>query len=167
MKIYVRFLATMLLLGLTISCANQKIANANSDLKYKIERIEYSTSPCFGTCPQFKFEIEKDRKAIYTAVRFNLSKDYSQESPEAIFEGKIDENTYNSLVKKLNDMDFPTLQNRYKVQWTDAQTGTLKITYDNGKVKEISDYGKRGTPELIEIHQLFLDLRESQNWVKR
>lgn len=147
------------------SCSVNKV-EASKDLKYNIERIEYFTSGCFGTCPQFKIEIDKDRKAVYTAKRFNLSQDFSAPSPEGVFEGVIDEAAYNSIVRKLNDMDFPALQDRYKVEWTDDQTGNFKITYDGGKEKVITDYGLRGTPELVEVHKMFLELRGSQDWEK-
>lgn len=154
-------------LGLLVSCVTNKTNDSNTGMKYNIERIEYFTSACFGTCPQFKIEINKDRNAVYTAVRFNLSQDFESESPEGIFTGKINKDDYNLIVKKLNDMDFPMLQDRYKVDYTDAQTANLKIVYDGGKEKVITDYGMRGTAELQEIYKLFLDLRGSQDWGKK
>lgn len=159
MRKYLCFL--VMSLGLLVSCGANKTTSADAGMKYDIERIEYFTSGCFGTCPQFKIEIDKNRKAVYTAKRFNFSQDFSAESPEGVFEGVIGEKDYNTIVKKLNDMDFPALKDRYTVEWTDDQTGNLKITYDGGKEKVITDYGMRGTPELKEIHQLFLELRRS------
>ncbi|SMC41799.1 DUF6438 domain-containing protein [Moheibacter sediminis] len=167
MKRYVTLLIYMMTFGTFISCGTNKTNDSNAENKYKIERIEYFTSACFGTCPQFKIEIEKDRKAVYTAVRFNFSQDFDSQSPEGIFTGKINEQDYNLILKKLNDMDFPVLQDRYKVDYTDAQTGNLKITYNGGQVKSITDYGMRGTPELQEVYELFLELRESQDWVNK
>lgn len=161
MKKYLGLFVGVLGLVLMGACSSNKASGSDSsaDLKYKIERIEYFTSACFGTCPQFKIEIDKDRKAVYTAKRFNMSQDFEAPHPEGVFEGVIDEATYNSILKKLNDMDFPNLQDRYKVDYTDAQTGNLKIIYDGGKEKVITDYGMKGTPELVEIHKVFLDLR--------
>lgn len=166
MKNYVCVLIGVMALGVLCSCSTNKAGDADAGIKYNIERIEYFTSGCFGTCPQFKIEIEKDRKAVYTAKRFNMSQDFSAPSPEGVFEGVIDEATYNSILKKLNDMDFPTLQDRYKVEWTDDQTGNLKIIYDGGQEKVISDYGMKGTPELQDVYDLFLGLRNNQDWKK-
>lgn len=168
MKKYLGALVGVLGLVLLGACSSSKASEvaSSADLKYKIERIEYFTSGCFGTCPIFKIDIDNDRKAVYTAKRFNMSQDFSAPHPEGVFEGVIDEATYNSIVKKLNDMDFPTLQDRYKVEWTDDQTGNLKIIYDGGKEKVITDYGLRGTPELEKIHKMFLDVRTNQDWKK-
>ena len=38
---------------------------------YDIEKIEYSTTMCFGTCPVYQIKINKDKTAIFNAERFN------------------------------------------------------------------------------------------------
>lgn len=156
----------MMILGFLVSCEATKKTETSSKMKYDIERIEYFTSVCFGPCPQFKIEMDKNREAVYEAIRFNFSKEFGSPSPEGTFKGKISEKEFDQILKKLNEMDFPTLQNNYKVNYTDVQTANLKIIYDGGKEKIITDYGMMGTPELIEIYQLFLELRENQNWEK-
>ena len=160
------FFLGILIFAFLFSCEPAKKTASNTNLKYDIERIEYFTSVCFGTCPQFKIEIDKNREAIYEAIRFNFSKEFGSPSPEGSFKGKINENDFDLLLKKLNEMDFPALQDNYKVNYTDVQTANLKIVYDGGKEKIITDYGMMGTPELIEIYQLFLELRENQSWEK-
>ncbi len=173
MKKYINILIGIVTLIFVASCSKNHAINEDNNsgsnsvtLKYDIERIEYSASPCFGMCPQFSIEIDKDRKAIYTAKRFNFSKEWTgtENDLEGVFEGVIDESVYNVIVELLIEMNFPALNERYAVQWTDDQTGNIKVVYDSGKVKEISDYGMRGTPELVEFHKLFLKLRENQNW---
>lgn len=150
-----------------VSCStNKNISRSDTGMRYDIERIEYFTSACFGICPQFKIEIDKDRKAVYTAIRFNFSQDFEALSPEGTFKAVIHERDYDLLLKKLNDIDFPTLQDDYKVGYTDAQTANLKIFYNNGQIKSMKDYGMRGTPELEEIYQWFSDLRKNQDWEK-
>lgn len=164
MKNYGFILAGTMAFVFLISCSTQKAKDLNTTMKYDIERIEYFTSACFGPCPMFKMEINKDRTAVYNAIRFNFSKEFDAPHPEGTFTGKVKEEDYNLIVQKLNDIDFPMLEDRYRVPYTDAQTGNLKIIYDGGKEKVITDYGMRGTPELEEIYQLFLDLRTSQDW---
>lgn len=156
----------MMILGFLVSCEATKKTETSSNMKYDIERIEYFTSVCFGPCPQFKIEMDKNREAVYEAIRFNFSKEFGSPSPEGTFKGKINEKEFDQILKKLNEMDFPTLQNNYKVNYTDVQTANLKIIYDGGKEKIITDYGMMGTPDLMEIYQLFLELRENQSWEK-
>src|SRR5690606_31812581 len=160
------YLVGMMILGFLFSCEASKNADLNTNMKYDIERIEYFTSVCFGTCPQFRIEIDKDREAVYEAIRFNFSKEFNSPSPEGTFKTKISENEFQLIFKKLIEMDFPVLQDSYRVPYTDAQTANLKIIYDGGKEKTITDYGMNGTSELKELYQLFLELRENQNWEK-
>lgn len=164
MKNYRFILAGMMAFVFLISCSTQKATDTTTSMKYDIERIEYFTSACFGMCPQFKMEINKDRTAVYEAVRFNFKQDFEAPYPEGTFTSKISKQDYDSLIQKLNSMDFPMLEDRYRVPYTDAQTGNLKIIYDGGKEKVITDYGMRGTPELEDIYELFLDLRTNQDW---
>lgn len=152
--------------GIVFSCEATKKTTSSTNMKYDIERIEYFTSVCFGTCPQFKIEIDKNREAVYEAIRFNFSEEFGAPSPEGTFKGEISKNDFDLILKKLNEMDFPALQDNYRVNYTDVQTANLKIIYDGGKEKIITDYGMMGTPELKEIYQLFLELRENQNWEK-
>jgi hypothetical protein len=64
----------------------------------------------------------------------------------------------------LKQIGFERLKKSYAVRWTDDQTGTLTITYNNGKIKKISDYGMRGTHGLRYLYGLLISLRTNQNW---
>jgi hypothetical protein len=80
------------------------------------------------------------------------------------FKGKILQANYDELIGLLNYLDFPSLKDSYAVNWTDDQTSVLKITYNNGKVKEIKDYGLIGTLGLSRVYSILFDLRENQQW---
>lgn len=160
------YLIGMMVLGFLFSCEASKNTELNTNMKYDIERIEYFTSVCFGPCPQFRIEIDKNREAVYEAIRFNFTKEFNSPSPEGTFKTTLNENEFRLILKNLNEMDFPALQDSYRVEYTDVQTANLKIIYDGGKEKIITDYGMMGTPELKELYQLFLELRENQNWEK-
>lgn len=123
---------------------------------YNIQKIEYKTTMCFGTCPVFNLTIYSDRSAKYDALKFN--------KPNGVFNGTIDTKTYSELVGLLNYIDFPTLKDNYSVNWTDDQTCTLKITYDNGETKTITDYGKIGTYGLDRAYNILFSLRQNQKW---
>jgi hypothetical protein len=56
------------------------------------------------------------------------------------------------------------LQNNYAVNWTDDQTCTLTITYNNEQTKTITDYGEIGTNGLRIIYDRLFALRKNQKW---
>lgn len=56
-------------------------------------------------------------------------------------------------------MDFTNLEKDYAVGWTDDQSCTLKIVYDNNKTKVIEDYGLIGTFGLKKLYQQLFELR--------
>jgi hypothetical protein len=124
---------------------------------HKIERIEYDRHGCFGECPAFKFDIKSDRNTEFVAVAFNKGK-------KGKFRTKLNSVTYDQLVSLLNYINFVRLDNDYSTGATDLAGAKLTITYDGGKVKNISDYGFRGPFGLQAVHQKFLELRENQHW---
>lgn len=130
---------------------------------HKIEKIEYATTGCYGTCPIFKLSINSDKTAKWDAVEYN---DIDKQEWKGKFQTVIAQDKFEELTNLLNYIDFETLKDRYAVNWTDDQSSILTITYDNGKVKSISDYGLIGTFGLDRIYQLLFELRENQKWTK-
>ncbi len=128
----------------------------NSSASHHIEKIEYSTSRCYGTCPVFSLSIDNTRKASYNAEMYN--------DTTGKFSGTIDTMHYNKIVTLLNYINFTRLRDDYQVNWTDDQTCTLTVTYDGGKTKKISDYGEIGTHGLSMLYGLLFDLRKNQRW---
>lgn len=137
------------------------IEENQSSANHKIEKIEYSASGCFGSCPIFKLTINADRTAKWYAERYN---EINNNEVSGNFNSEITEDKYSDIVNLLNYIDFETLQDNYAVNWTDDQTAKLKVTYDNGKVKSILDYGLLGTYGLDRVYQLLNELRENQKW---
>ncbi|PKB15264.1 hypothetical protein CLU82_0328 [Flavobacterium sp. 5] len=130
---------------------------------HKIKKIEYSTTGCYGTCPIFKLTINFDKSAKWKAEIYN---EISNKEVIGNFNSKITEDKYNEIVDLLNYIDFKKLKDNYAVDWTDDQSSTLKITYDNGKTKSIRDYGLIGTYGLDRVYHLLFELRENQKWKK-
>ncbi len=126
---------------------------------YRIDKIKFSTTACFGTCPVFELEINANRTAKYNAIEYN-------EDQKGTFTAKIDTANYNSIIQLLDYVDFPGLKNNYAVGWTDYPTCNMEITYDNGQVKKIEDYGEQGTYGLSMIYAKFFSLRDNQKWKK-
>jgi hypothetical protein len=130
---------------------------------HKINKIEYSTSGCFGTCPIFNLTIISDRTAKWTAEMHN---EIAKKELKGNFQATITQDKFDELINLLNYLDFENLKDRYAVGWTDDQSSTLEITYDNGKIKLIHDYGLIGTYGLDRVYQMIFELRENQKWIK-
>ena len=135
----------------------------NNPKEYNIEKIEYQTTMCYGTCPKFSITIDKNKNGTFDAQNYNR-KERKRKEIKGEFTTTIKEEDYNSVIELLNYIDFPNLKDNYAVGWTDDQSCTLKITYDNGKIKEIKDYGLIGTFGLNRLYNLMFDLRFSQEW---
>jgi hypothetical protein len=137
--------------------------------KYSIEKIEYETEPCYGSCPIFELTITNDRTALLNAIEFNSLEpnlweyEISREL-KGKFKANIDKESYQEIIDLLNYLDFPSLEKNYWVSATDNPGSKLTITYDQGKTKVISDYGKTGTLGLIKIYDMIANLRTSQEW---
>jgi hypothetical protein len=132
------------------------LESTGSPANHHIEKIEYSTTMCYGRCPVFSLVINGDKSASFTGVKFNTK--------NGNFSTTIDDKSFDAIVDVLNFIDFTRLDDSYRVMHTDAQTATLKITYDGGKEKSIGDYGLRGTAGLTKLHALLFQLRDTQDW---
>ncbi|HLP12713.1 MAG TPA: DUF6438 domain-containing protein, partial [Flavobacteriales bacterium] len=124
--------------------------------KHKIKRVEFSTSGCFGICPVFEMAFNADRAATYNAINYN--------EQSGLYYGKIDTLSLATFTHLLNYIDFVHLKDSYEVSWTDDQSCTLKIIYDDDKVKTIYDYGLIGTRGLKLIYDKFFVMRNTQKW---
>jgi len=134
--------------------------------EYNIEKIEYETTPCFGFCSVFTIKIDQSKNAIFNAKMYNRKGRKGKEI-KGIFQTKIKENDYSKIVQLLNYIDFPNLKDNYSVGWTCDQSCILTVTYNNGKVKKINDYGLKGTSGLINLYGLMFNLRFNQDWKKK
>lgn len=135
----------------------------------KISKIEFATSGCFGTCPVYKLTLNRDSLSIFNAQYYNFNKNrevtYGKE--EGVFTTTINKMEFDKLEEILNYCNFDNLDKEYSVMHTDDQRGDLKITFNNGKVKTISDYGMIGTNGLKILYEKLAELRFNQKWRKK
>lgn len=135
------------------------------DESSSIVKIEYAAGPCFGTCPMYQMIIEDNRQAYFIAEAYNFDNpEKSVERDEGTFETQLKRKDYNKLMGLLSYLTAQNLQNDYEVSYTCASTCYLRITYSDGKVKRIRDYGKAGTYSLRALYNMFDDFRLSQDW---
>jgi hypothetical protein len=75
---------------------------------------------------------------------------------------KLSNEEFKEIIDLLHYIDFENLEEEYNVSYSDAGTTSLKITYDNLKVKNISDYGGMGTRGLTKLYDILLQLKQNQ-----
>lgn len=131
---------------------------------YHIQKIQLATSPCLGTCPMFEIHIDEDRNAIFLADDYNFSAERDSKPEDEAFATKLDSTTYSEICNLLNYLDFPTLDDSYSVNYTDAASVELIVTYNGGKQKKIEDNGLNGTFGLRQLYKIFKALRYNQKW---
>jgi len=124
--------------------------------KLTIEEIYLETSGCYGTCPIFELSIKANKSATFNAIEYNEKK--------GNFKTTINDSTYQQLIETINYIKLQSLKNKYRVNWTDDQTVTLEIKYNNGQVKKIEDYGAIGTFGLESLYNQLFNLRHTQDW---
>jgi len=127
---------------------------ANYHIKYVVLR----SSPCFGTCPVQELDIYKTGEVRYLGGRYSKK--------QGTFRSKINQAKLDSLVNFINYLDIMQLKNSYAVDWTDSPTCYLTVAFDDGSVKNISDYGERGTFGLRTLYDMVWGFIPSQNWSK-
>jgi hypothetical protein len=134
----------------------------DAPLHHQIDSIFFATEPCFGECPVFDMSINSSRQAIFTQKEFG--KPIDGKGMKGSFGATITRTSFLEICSLLDYIDFPKLQNSYRVPWTDDWGCNLTIVYDGGKVKTIHDYGLLGTPGLSLLYDKLLALRTTQKW---
>jgi hypothetical protein len=131
--------------------------------QYKIRSIEFETTPCFGSCPVFKLTINTGQKAYLQTSQYNDI--FGGKLKDGMrYVGSIDDDNWQMITGLLNYIDFVSLKSKYEVSWTDDQSCTLTVTYNNGHTKTIDDYGLIGTHGLARLYRLLFNLRSNQQW---
>jgi hypothetical protein len=97
-----------------------------------------------------------DRSVYYEAIKFNKQ--------QGNFNTTLDQEAFNTLIRTINYVGLSGLASRYEVNWTDDAAIDLEITYNNGKVKKVHDYGMIGTFGLANLYSQLFNLRDSQRW---
>jgi len=118
---------------------------------YSIEKIEFSTTHCYGTCPAFNLTILPNGNASFDG---ELSLDNNGKYNTVVDSGILSE-----LFELVNYIDFPLLNDAYACDVSDQQLVTLVITYDGGKLKSVTDYGLIGTFGLSLVYKSLYQIR--------
>lgn len=102
-----------------------------------VKSIEMNASGCFGNCPVFNLTLYHTGKGDFEGIAFTRTNGKSSKI--------LSLNTFKELCDLANYINVKKLNDQYQVPWTDDQTATLTITFENGLKKTIRDYGMQGT----------------------
>lgn len=140
----------------TLSFFKKYLVEYNAESSQKnISSIFFETTACFGECPEFKLELTKDGYANFNGIAHTPTLGKSK--------FKLAENYYSDLEELLKYINVVELKSDYSVNWTDDQTGILSITFEDGGVKTIKDYGMKGTYGLSAVYQELMNLVKTLN----
>jgi hypothetical protein len=130
------------------------IEKQKTPASYNISAIEYHTSGAWvNLSPNYQLKIALYGNEAYSAVSINQKK--------VIALTEANKNVVRSIVDLIQYINIKALRNEYRVTHTDATTMYLKITFKDGTVKEIEDYGMNGSLGLKQLYQLLLMLNKS------
>jgi len=126
----------------------------------EFERIGFSSSICYGTCPSMYLEIDS-MGHIYFNGRL-----YSE--IEGYYSGTIPKNEVESISTKVKAIELDSLKESYIAGWTDDQTCRIKIKLkDSDKIYKSKIYGFDREPVELRIllHKL-MEVYKSANMEK-
>ncbi len=117
--------------------------------KNKIAEIQYTRTPCYGTCPWYKIVISSDGAMRYEGLKFVKN--------EGIFEGKIKSTKADEVAQifdYVNKLKIDTFQDKYNAGVSDLPGKKMLLINSKGKpVKDIFMIGIEPEPlrELSEM----------------
>jgi hypothetical protein len=96
-----------------------------SPKNFRITKIEFNTSGCYGTCPVYKLTLKRDSLSIFNAKysNFNQNIEVTYGKEEGVFTTTINKADFDNLEEILNFCNFENLNKEYSVMHTDDQTG--------------------------------------------
>ena len=130
-----------------------------------ITTIVLERTACFGTCPVYKLTVHRSGKIEFEG------RDHIRE--KGMRTGRISAEDFARLVKKIEEIDFFRLQDRYDGKNPDGSGITVtdlptrKITVTKGdRTKRVENYF-RGPAGLKELEDLIDELAKAQVWIGR
>ncbi len=130
--------------------------NQNEVTQYKIKSIEVKTDGCYGTCPVLELKIDNNGNAKFNGLGYTKFKGKS--------ESEIDLQLLNELKDLISYIELKKLENKYSVNWTDDMTVNLRVEFEDGSVKEIEDYGLKGTYGLTALYSKLIRIGTETDW---
>ncbi|MBK8398310.1 MAG: hypothetical protein IPL26_24100 [Leptospiraceae bacterium] len=109
--------------------------NPNPDF----EKIIFSSSDCYGTCPIMDIIVSANGDVVFYGERFNLT--------QGIYSGKVSSKKYKEILDEFRYFDIQKSQ-RYSANGTDQQTVAITFIRNNKIYKTTHEYGRVAPSEL-------------------
>jgi hypothetical protein len=137
---------------------------ASARAESQITKIVLERTACFGTCPVYTLSVHSSGLVEFAGE--------SHVKAKGTQTGKISPEDFARLVKKIDEIDFFNLRNRYDgknpdgsgTTVTDLPTRKTSVTR-GGETKTVENYF-RGPPGLSELENLIEELTKSAKWIR-
>lgn len=127
----------------------------NSTASYEIATIEYYRSSGWtGITPVYEVIIPEEGTPTFEANTNNPKMKIAKEN--------ADTKIVKSILDLIQYINIKKLEQKYRVTWFDDTTLYLKITFRDGTIKQIEDYGMIGTYGLSHLYQLLFMLEKTK-----
>ncbi|MFD2598811.1 DUF6438 domain-containing protein [Sphingobacterium corticis] len=154
MKIFINLL--LLVLAVFISSCSTDDLDVQTD---SLSEIKLSKTSCFGTCPIFDIQLNKNLEATLVVTNFVDGKEPGQ------YKTTITEDEWLKLSSMIIKMKFRHLKGDYGDRTlADSPSANSAITFKDGYVKEVRDYGANGTKDLRSLYTNIDDLVNRVDW---
>jgi hypothetical protein len=130
--------------------------NGKKIIDYKIKTIEFKTNLCFGICPVFDLNIDRNGNSKFNG---KYETKFHGEASKQLNKIEVDE-----LFDLLNYIEIRKLKDDYQVNYTDAPTVNLTIYFEDGSFKKIKDYGMMGSFGLSALYSKLTEIAIKTEW---
>ena len=120
-----------------------------------ITEISVEHTPCFGPCPIYRVILRRDGTATWIGVK----------NTDKIGTYNADVYGFDRLARAVQSRGFFRMRSHYDADFTDAASVITTVIQD-GRRKEVNDYGGAGPQELWEVETLVDGLLVGAQWHK-
>ena len=141
----------------TLTYKFQSFVELNDEpANYEIEKVEFKSGPCDGSCPVFSLVLDASGKVEFDGAYYV---NFQGKSSKALGTG-----LFNEIASMLKYIRVKDLEENYQVTWTDDQTAILEVTFSNGEKKRIRDYGMQQTYGLMAVYNTLTKVALETDW---
>jgi hypothetical protein len=126
----------------------------------QIISVNMNRTPCYGRCPNYNIDLDKDGKLVYTAVRFT--------EDSGIFKKTISAKKAQELISRFESYRVDTCREMYESRIADLPGIVYTIKYPNRTQKIINaNFGPAFLTELAEaMDAIGLKPKGDRTWKK-
>lgn len=123
-----------------------------------VTEIVMKRTPCFGTCPVYTVQLQRDGAVTYTG----------EQNVEHVGRrvGWISAAEFARVAVFIELQGFADFEAWYRAGGTDLPTTSVSVSYEDGRSKTVADYGSSGPPSLWAIHRLLDGVLVQTRWNK-